>query len=103
MKKIKVALSEDIPIGQKKLCEVDGRMVLVVHTEGDHWHAIDEMCPHRGGPLSEGKLEGTVLTCPWHQAQFEVTTGKVLCGPAKADLRRYELAIEEGVVYLLRP
>lgn len=50
-------------------------MVALCHV-GDAWHAIDGVCPHQGGPLGTGRLCGTLLTCPWHGWQFDVTDGQ---------------------------
>ena len=61
----------------------------------DKFYAIEEMCPHRGGPLSEGKCDGDVVTCPWHQATFQITTGKTLSGPVNRNLKRFHI-IREG-------
>jgi nitrite reductase/ring-hydroxylating ferredoxin subunit len=53
----------------------EGRMVAIANVDGT-LHAIDGLCPHQGGPLGTGGLCGTVLTCPWHGWQFDVTTGR---------------------------
>ena len=45
---------------------------------GDNYYAADNRCPHRGGKLSQGKLEGTVVTCPVHGSQFDLTDGRVI-------------------------
>jgi nitrite reductase/ring-hydroxylating ferredoxin subunit len=54
-------------------------------------------CSHRGGPLSEGKLDGSTLTCPWHGAQFNVCTGAVLRGPATEPIKTYSVIVEAEV------
>lgn len=54
-------------------------------------------CTHMGGPLCEGKLEGNVVTCPFHGAQFDVTTGEVLRGPATRPLDRYAVRVKDGI------
>ena len=51
------------------------RMVAIANVAGT-LHAIDGLCPHQGGPLGTGMLCGTILTCPWHGWQFDVTTGR---------------------------
>jgi len=48
-------------------------------------HAIGAVCSHAGGPLQEGKLEGEVVTCPWHYSRFRFGDGKVVGGPATFD------------------
>ena len=71
---IKAADVGDIPAGEGRVAEVDGRQVAVFNV-GGRFCAIDNVCSHRGGPLGEGMVAGTVVTCPWHGWQFDVTTG----------------------------
>jgi nitrite reductase/ring-hydroxylating ferredoxin subunit len=56
--------------------------------------ATQAKCPHRQGPLNEGKLEGSTVTCPWHGSQFNVCTGAVLSGPAKDSLTTYRVIVD---------
>ena len=56
--------------------------------------ATQAKCTHRQGPLSEGKLDGSTVTCPWHGAQFNVYTGAVLRGPATEPLKNYRVIVE---------
>src|SRR6266478_6431057 len=56
--------------------------------------ATQARCTHRQGPLSEGKLEGSTVTCPWHGAQFNVCTGAVLRGPATESVKTYRVIVE---------
>ena len=59
--------------------------------------ATQAMCPHRQGPLSEGSLDGTTVTCPLHGAQFNVWTGAVLRGPAKDPLKTYRVTVDGDI------
>ena len=61
---------------------------------GGKYHALDERCTHRGGPLSEGSLEDGVITCPWHYGQFDFATGEVRDPPPAEPLKNYELRVE---------
>ena len=90
---VRVASAEDIPPGSAKLVEVEGKRIAVFNVDG-RFYAIDDTCPHRGGPLSEGELEGEVVTCPWHRSTFNVTTGAVLSPPAQSGVTRY--AVQES-------
>ena len=47
---------------------------------GGTFYALDNACTHRGGPLGAGRLDGTIVTCPWHANRFDVTTGRVVVG-----------------------
>ncbi|HVO58571.1 MAG TPA: Rieske 2Fe-2S domain-containing protein [Dongiaceae bacterium] len=71
----KAAKLSDIPAGSIKTVQVGGQALAVANVAGKVY-AIQNACLHRGGPLGEGQLAGTVVTCPWHGWQFDVTTGK---------------------------
>lgn len=59
--------------------------------------ATQAECPHRQGPLNEGTLDGSTVTCPWHGSQFNVCTGAVLQGPAKEPLKTYAVTVDGDV------
>jgi len=59
--------------------------------------ATQASCPHRQGPLNEGTLDGSIVTCPWHGSQFNVCTGAVLRGPAKDALKTYAVTVDGEV------
>ena len=75
-----VAIS-DIPAGAIRQVSVAGKEVALANVAGQ-FHAIDNTCIHRGGPLGEGVLEGKIVTCPWHGWQYDVDTGKVSQNPS---------------------
>jgi nitrite reductase/ring-hydroxylating ferredoxin subunit len=89
---VKVARVDEIPIGQAKLVEVNGTEIAVFNVNGS-FHAIDNMCTHVGGPLCEGELDGAAVTCPWHGAVFDVTSGKVLGPPAAESVTRHNVRV----------
>ena len=90
---IKVATLSDIPPGTCLQVEVAEREVAIFNVEGTIY-AMGGKCTHKGGPLGEGDLEGTVVTCPWHGAQFDVTTGQVVGPPAAQNESAYEVIVE---------
>jgi len=96
-KLVKVGSVKDIPPGFGKLVEAEGKRIAVFNVGGT-FYAIDDTCPHQGGPLSEGELEGEVVTCPWHGSTFNVTTGAVLTPPARAGVSRYPVQDAGGVL-----
>lgn len=87
----------DIPEGSSRLFGMGTLSVVVFHL-GENFFALEDLCPHRAGPLSEGKIEGTTVTCPWHSARFEVTNGKCLAGPAPRDARSFPVKVENGEI-----
>lgn len=89
---IKVATTNELAPGQAKKVEVNGKTIALFNLGGSY-HAIDDTCTHRGGPLSEGQVQGDVVTCPWHGAKFKVTSGEVLGPPARAGVSRYAIRV----------
>lgn len=87
----KACLVSDIPVNQGKVVPVNGKSIAVFNVNGQ-FCAINNTCPHRGGPLGEGDLEGTVVTCPWHGWQFDVTTGVSPVNPA-ASVKKFECKV----------
>lgn len=79
----KAATLKDLPPGSAKAVEVGGKAVALYNLDGTVF-ATTNTCPHRGGPLGEGELDGEVVTCPWHGFQYEVKTGKCLTNPMLA-------------------
>ena len=59
--------------------------------------ATQAKCTHRGGPLSEGAVDGSTVTCPWHGSQFNVCTGAVLRGPARDPIKTYPVIVQGDV------
>jgi nitrite reductase/ring-hydroxylating ferredoxin subunit len=59
--------------------------------------ATQAKCTHRRGPLNEGTLDGSTVTCPWHGSQFDVRTGAVLRGPAGVPLKTYRVIVEGDI------
>jgi nitrite reductase/ring-hydroxylating ferredoxin subunit len=90
---LKVAKTSDIAPGEAKAVDVGARRVAIFNIE-ETYHAIDDTCTHQGGPLSEGIVVGTEVTCPWHGAVFDVTTGSVLAAPAPQDVAHYAVRVE---------
>ena len=98
---VKAAKITQIPAGTIHEVQVDGKAVALANVAGK-FHAINNSCMHRGGPLGQGLLEGNVVTCPWHVWQYDVTTGKgvqntsaqVACYPV--EVRGDEIFIDAG-------
>ena len=66
----------DFEAGKGRIVELGEKAAVAVFRIEDKVHVLRNDCPHQGGPLGDGALEGTVVTCPWHQWKFDVTTGK---------------------------
>jgi 3-phenylpropionate/trans-cinnamate dioxygenase ferredoxin subunit len=83
---IQVAARDEIPPGSMKSFHVGDIQVLVANCDGD-FYAINNVCTHAGGHLSEGRLEGFVVRCPRHGSSFDVRTGACVAGPKIAFLK----------------
>ncbi|MBI2845007.1 MAG: non-heme iron oxygenase ferredoxin subunit [Chloroflexi bacterium] len=90
---VKVATIQDLKPGQGKLVQVEGKDIALFNVNGQFF-AIDDVCTHAGGPLSEGTLEGTTVTCPWHGSKFDVRSGQVLGAPAQKGVASYTVKVE---------
>lgn len=106
MKYIKIASIDEVRPGHMKGYSVEGRQVLLANVN-DSYYAMENTCPHMGGILSEGKLEGSRVVCPKHGAIFDVTSGKavengkMLFLKAKVhDLMSYPVKIEGDDVFI---
>jgi nitrite reductase/ring-hydroxylating ferredoxin subunit len=89
---VKMATLDELPPGGAKEVEHEGRIYALFNVDG-LISAIDGICPHQGGPLAEGAVEGSLVTCPWHGWQFDVRTGKTPLG-SKLKQAVYEVRIE---------
>ena len=99
---VAVARVGDVPPGALVGVEWAGQRVCLANVAG-RVYAVAGECSHIGGPLDQGELEGVVLTCPWHFAQFDVRTGQVVRGPAREGLLTYAVRIEDNAVLVARP
>jgi len=89
---VKVAKTSDVPVGKAKCVEVAGQKVALFNVDGKYY-AIADTCTHRGGPLSEGEVEGTAVTCPWHGASFDLTTGGAMNPPARVGVACFRVQV----------
>ena len=93
----KVAGKNEVGPGQCISVEVGGQQVALFNVEGSYY-AIGDTCTHRGGPLSEGKIDSTTVTCPWHGAQFDLTTGAANRPPAPTGVPTYRVVVDDDDV-----
>ncbi|HVA38320.1 MAG TPA: Rieske 2Fe-2S domain-containing protein [Candidatus Dormibacteraeota bacterium] len=77
---VRVASVGEVPVGEALQVTVEGREIALFRLE-DGWYALDNVCPHQGGPLSEGWIEGRTVTCPWHAWCFDLGSGALTLGP----------------------
>lgn len=94
----RIAAVEDCPPG----CCLEGvagdHVVAIFNVDGQ-FYALDGVCPHQGGPLGEGTLEGGIVTCPWHGWQFNVRSGANQLN-RNITQPRFETKVEDGAVWV---
>jgi nitrite reductase/ring-hydroxylating ferredoxin subunit len=98
---VAVAQVGDLAPGEMKFVAVERERIVLAHVEGG-FYALRDVCGHRNAPLSRGQLEGCLIECPLHFAQFDIRTGKYVDGPLSADVPAYEVRVEGDTVYLKR-
>jgi nitrite reductase (NADH) small subunit len=95
---VTVAKTGDVPEGEGRVVEAGGKEIALFNVDGS-FHAIDNICVHRGGPLGEGALEGTTVACPWHAWTYDVTSGKCIVNP-EVCLEKYEVKVENEEIQI---
>jgi len=98
----RVAKLQDIPEGAPFSAEADDKQIVLIRI-GGRVHACGGECTHYGAPLAEGLLSDHVITCPWHNARFDLESGKMAAPPALDDLAAYPVKIENGAVFVGEP
>jgi 3-phenylpropionate/trans-cinnamate dioxygenase ferredoxin subunit len=109
-----VAKVSEIPPGERKIVEVDGRSIGVFNVNGAFVAALN-VCPHEGGPVCRGRVggttlpsqpgefcwgrEGEILACPWHGWEFDLLTGKALADQRR-HLRVYPVIVEDDTIFV---
>lgn len=98
---VNVAGVNDLQPGDAKTVSADGTDIALFNVGGT-FHAVNNTCLHRGGPLGEGMLEGEIVTCPWHGWQYNVTTGKTVANPGMG-VEKYNTRVEGSDVFVELP
>ncbi|MCK4706714.1 MAG: nitrite reductase small subunit NirD [Gammaproteobacteria bacterium] len=90
---------EGIPSMGSRVVEAGDIQIAIFRTSDDQVFAIRNACPHKGGPLSEGIVHGTSVTCPLHNWKIDLASGKAL-GPDEGCANVFPAKVEDGKVYL---
>lgn len=88
--------------GESRTVEVADVTLMLTRREG-RVYAMRDRCNHRGGPLSEGKIEDGCVVCPWHESAFRLEDGSVARGPAAAPQPTYDVRVREGSIEVRVP
>jgi nitrite reductase/ring-hydroxylating ferredoxin subunit len=98
---VRVAVAA-VPDGGAVIVPVDERLTLAIFRVGEAFYALDNACPHRGGPLGEGAVTGTVVTCPWHGFTVDLRTGRCPRSPWLR-VRTFTVAREDDTLRVVVP
>lgn len=90
-----------VPMGEGRAFGVDGTQVAVFHLRTGAIHAVSAVCPHKGGPLADGQIDGSVVLCPLHLNAWELATGCSRTG--QPDLQTWRVDVEDGEIVLYSP
>jgi nitrite reductase/ring-hydroxylating ferredoxin subunit len=100
---VPLAGSEEIAPGTMKMFKVGRTQITVANIRGT-FYAFNNICLHRAGPLVEGRILGTKVTCSWHAWVYDIPTGKILFPRNEAGcLTTYQLKVEEGILLVEKP
>jgi len=92
--------SSDIPSGKMIMVSADGKDILIINVDGNYY-AMDDTCTHAGASLSEGSLDGSTVTCPWHGSTWDCKTGKLVAfGAQLKDLSSYKVTVESDEIFV---
>src|SRR5258706_11630502 len=95
---VKVAAIADVAPGSVKRVEAGGKEIALYNVDGT-FYATSNICPHQGGPLDEGMVEGTSVVCPWHAWAFDICTGVSPVNP-RAKVETYPVKVDGSDVYI---
>jgi chlorite dismutase len=96
---VPVSAVQDVPEGGSRAVYAGGEQVALFNV-GGAIYAVANRCSHANGQLAEGGVSSTIVTCPSHGSQFDLTTGQPLCGPASRPIARFDVRVEDGQVYV---
>ena len=100
MGKIVACKTDELQSGSMKKVTIDGKEIVVTNVNGNFF-ACDDTCTHSGASLSEGTINNSTITCGWHGAQFDCTTGNLAKFPAKINnLKSYTVTVESEDIFI---
>lgn len=94
-----VATTHDLPPGSAKLVVVNGEQIALYNVDGT-FYALSNRCSHARGPLVDGEVRDGKVACPWHSAEFDLSTGAALCKPARGPVPAYHVRVEGDAVLI---
>jgi nitrite reductase/ring-hydroxylating ferredoxin subunit len=102
VREVRAASLDAVPADQPALVEIDGIRIVLARV-GDAVYACGDVCAHRGGPLSEGKLSAFRLACPWHGWIYDVRSGQCAFPGRGASVPSYPVRVDAGEIWVQVP
>lgn len=96
---LEVAPLEDIPVLGSRVVETPNHRIAVFRAKNDEVYAIEDACPHKQGPLSQGIMHGDSVTCPLHNWKISLRSGDAL-GPDEGCANVYATRVDNGMVFI---
>ena len=97
---VRIAYCRDIPVREGRMVKVGNREIAVFNL-GDRFLAVENRCPHKGGPLADGIVSGATVVCPLHAWKMSLETGKGVSGPSASNcVETFRTQVEGGIVLL---
>jgi 3-phenylpropionate/trans-cinnamate dioxygenase ferredoxin subunit len=94
---VEIASETDLPNGERLFVEIEGLPIVIFNIAGQLF-AIGDVCSHDNGPLGDGLLDGNLIVCPRHGAEFDIRTGKAVTLPAVVDIPAYPVLVVDGKI-----
>ena len=94
---MRVAAAAELSSGRMIVVEIEGRDVVVVNDD-DRYYALDNRCPHLGGPLGKGRLEEGAIVCPWHGWRWDPKSGQAVWPQVDWRAFSYPVVVEDGQI-----
>lgn len=96
---VRVCSKDDIPRGKGKEFNVNGKRIAIFNLK-DGYYAIEALCRHQGGPLTEGKVIGDIVECPWHLWHYNIKNGRLMDFLKDVSLDTYKVEVREDGIYV---
>lgn len=94
---LEIAPESELPNGERLFVEIEGLPIVIFNIAGQFF-AIGDVCSHDNGPLGDGLLDGNLVVCPRHGAEFDIRTGKAVTLPAVVDIPAYPVRVVDGKI-----
>jgi 3-phenylpropionate/trans-cinnamate dioxygenase ferredoxin subunit len=94
---LEIASETELPIGERIFVEIEGLPIVIFNIAGQLF-AIGDVCSHDNGPLGDGMIDGNLVVCPRHGAEFDIRTGKAVTLPAVVDIPAYPVRVVDGKI-----